>query len=273
MFKKTIVLVCMAATLLLLAVPAFAAGKGIELDFSKDNINDWRLNRSDFWVIEADGDRNYLKQTDYDWNAAIFGDGKNDDFTFETTVKSMDFKPDDWAAQMYFRFRTAPTDNFNGYAFVINNSYLKLVRGVEGKETVLGSKEFKPKGTEEYQVKIVAKGPKIEVYFNGESLFSVKDDTFKAGEFGFATWNCKVSIGNIHIAAGAKGAAATKDTTTSPEAAKAEPSPTAAAGTDAEQPVNPKTGDAGVGLYAVLAAVSIGFIVWASKRSKQPNHN
>lgn len=263
MLKRFVTMLCsLSVALVLLAMPVFAAGSAIQKDFTKDNIDDWSVAPKDSWVIE----KGYLNQKAYDWNAASFGDEKNDDFTYETSVKSLDFKSDDWAAQVYFRFRVAKADSFNGYAFVINNSLLKFVKATNNTEEILKSKEFKPVANKEYSVKIVAVGKTFDVYFDGDKLFSLEDDTYKAGHFEICAWNCKFELGNLKITPAGQVDTTANTDTAAPEDKGAAEEKTTNTQADTQKNDNPKTGDYGMAIYALLAGAS-AFV--ASKRIKK----
>jgi hypothetical protein len=150
------------------------------------------------WVIQQDGDNKVLAQTDADstgsrFPVAVLADVKAADVDLSVRVKPVSDRVDQ-AAGLVWRYQDA--DNYylvRANALEGNVVVYKVQGGrrtdlpVKGEGRTYGKKTTVPAG-QWSTLRIVAAGPRIEVYFNNTKLYEVEDATFgQAGQVGVWT--------------------------------------------------------------------------------------
>jgi Domain of Unknown Function (DUF1080) len=150
------------------------------------------------WIVQAEGTNKYLAQVDTDNTRARFPVAVVSDISAADVDLSVRFKPVsgrvDQAAGLVWRFQ-----NEDNYYIVRANaleSNVVLYKVENGKRTDLplkgegrtyGKKAQVPSG-QWSTLRVVAAGPRFEVYFNGSKLYEVEDTTFsRAGKVGVWT--------------------------------------------------------------------------------------
>lgn len=150
------------------------------------------------WVVQAEGPNKFLAQTDADATRARFPVAVLAEVTTVDGDLSVRFKPIsgrvDQAAGLVWRFQ-----NENNYYIVRANALegnvvlYKVENGkrtdlpVKGEGRTYGKKTPVP-ANQWSTLRVVASGPRFEVYFNGTKLFEVEDTTFtQAGKVGVWT--------------------------------------------------------------------------------------
>ena len=150
------------------------------------------------WVIQEDGGNKVLAQTGADSTRARFPIAALADVTAADVDLSVRFKPVsgrvDQAAGLVWRYRDE--DNYyivRANALENNVVIYKVDKGkrtdlpVKGEGRTYGKKAEVPAG-QWSTLRVVANGPRFEVYFNGTKLYEVEDTTFtQAGKVGVWT--------------------------------------------------------------------------------------
>jgi hypothetical protein len=150
------------------------------------------------WVIQEDGGNKVLAQTGADSTRARFPIAAVADVTAADVDLSVRFKPIsgrvDQAAGLVWRYRDE--DNYyivRANALENNVVLYKVDKGkrtdlpVKGEGRTYGKKAEVPAG-QWSTLRVVANGPRFEVYFNGTKLYEVEDTTFtQAGNVGVWT--------------------------------------------------------------------------------------
>ena len=140
------------------------------------------------WIVQAEGSNKYLAQLDADATRSRFPVAVLADVTTADGDVSVRFKPVsgkvDQAAGLVWRYRDE-----NNYYIVRANALednVVLYKVENGKRTDLplkgegrtyGKKAEVPAG-QWSTLRVVANGPRFEVYFNGAKLYEVEDSTF-----------------------------------------------------------------------------------------------
>jgi hypothetical protein len=140
------------------------------------------------WVIQADGSNKYLVQTDPDSTRSRFPTAVLSEVSAADIDLSVRFKPVsgrvDQAAGLVWRFRDQ--DNYyivRANALEDNVVVYKIENGqrtdlpVKGEGRTYGKKAEVP-AAQWSTLRVVANGPRFEVYFNGTKLYEVEDGTF-----------------------------------------------------------------------------------------------
>lgn len=140
------------------------------------------------WVIQADGSNKYLVQTDPDSTRSRFPTAVLSEVSAADIDLSVRFKPVsgrvDQAAGLVWRFRDQ--DNYyivRANALEDNVVLYKVENGkrtdlpVKGEGRTYGKKAEVP-AAQWSTLRVVANGPRFEVYFNGTKLYEVEDGTF-----------------------------------------------------------------------------------------------
>jgi hypothetical protein len=140
------------------------------------------------WVVQADGTNRVLGQTDADSTRSRFPVAVLSDVAAADVDLSVRFKPIsgrvDQAAGLVWRYQNQ--DNYyivRANALEDNVVLYKVQNGkrtdlpVKGEGRTYGKKAEVPAG-QWSTLRIVAKGPLFEVYFNGSKLYEVEDKTF-----------------------------------------------------------------------------------------------
>lgn len=150
------------------------------------------------WVVQAEGENKYLAQLDPDSTGSRFPVAVLTDVTAANVDLSVRFKPVsgrvDQAAGLVWRFQNE--DNYyivRANALEDNVVLYKVQNGrrtdlpVTGEGRTYGKKADVPAG-QWSTLRVVATGPRFEVYFNGSKLYEVEDATFnQAGRVGVWT--------------------------------------------------------------------------------------
>lgn len=150
------------------------------------------------WVIQQDGTNKVLAQTDADSTRSRFPVAVLADVTAGDVDLSVRFRPVsgrvDQAAGLVWRYRDE--DNYyivRANALEDNVVLYKVEKGkrtdlpVKGEGRTYGKKAEVPAG-QWSTLRVVATGPRFEVYLNGTKLYEVEDATFpQAGKVGVWT--------------------------------------------------------------------------------------
>ena len=150
------------------------------------------------WVIQAEGTNKYLVQTDPDPTRSRFPVAVLSDVSAADLDLSVRFKPVsgrvDQAAGLVWRYRDQ--DNYyivRANALEANVVLYKVENGkridlpVKGEGRTYGKEADVPPG-QWSTLRLVATGPRFEVYLNGTKLYEVEDSTFtQAGTVGVWT--------------------------------------------------------------------------------------
>lgn len=150
------------------------------------------------WIVQAEGTNKYLAQVDADNTRARFPVAVVSDISAADVDVSVRFKPVsgrvDQAAGLVWRYRDE--DNYyivRANALEDNVVLYKVEKGtrtdlpVKGEGRTYGKKAEVP-AAQWSTLRVVANGPRFEVYFNGTKLYEVEDSTFtQAGKVGVWT--------------------------------------------------------------------------------------
>jgi 3-keto-disaccharide hydrolase len=139
------------------------------------------------WVVQAEGDNKYLAQVDADSTRSRFPVAVVADVTAADVDLSARFKPVsgrvDQAAGLVWRFQNE--DNYyivRANALENNVVLYKVEKGkrtdlpLKGEGRTYGKKAQVPSG-QWSTLRVVAAGPRFEVFFNGNKLYEVEDTT------------------------------------------------------------------------------------------------
>jgi hypothetical protein len=143
------------------------------------------------WVVQAEGPNKYLAQVDVDRTRSRFAAAVVSDVSAADVDLSVRFKPVsgrvDQAAGLVWRFQN--DDNYylvRANALENNVVLYKVEKGkrtdlpVKGEGRTYGKKAQVPSG-QWSTLRVVAAGPRFDVYFNGAKLYEVEDTTFTQG--------------------------------------------------------------------------------------------
>jgi hypothetical protein len=177
---------------------AVASGETRKIDFTADAAGQApkgflfghtaKVGAAGKWVIQQDGDNKVLVQTDTDSTRSRFPVAVLADVTAADVDLSTRFKPVsgrvDQAAGLVWRYRDE--DNYyivRANALEDNVVLYKVEKGkrtdlpVKGEGRTYGKKADVPAG-QWSTLRVVANGPRFEVYLNGTKLYEVEDTTF-----------------------------------------------------------------------------------------------
>ena len=193
---------------MIFVVGTIVSGETRKVDFTGDTIGQApkgflfghtaKVGAAGKWVIQQDGGNKVLAQTDADPTPARFPVAAITDVTAVDVDLSVRFKPVsgkvDQAAGLVWRYRDE--DNYyivRANALEDNVVLYKVEKGkrtdlpVKGEGRTYGKKAEVPAGKWS-TLRVVASGPRHEVYFNGTKLYEVEDSTFsQAGNVGVWT--------------------------------------------------------------------------------------
>jgi hypothetical protein len=185
-----------------------AQGATLKLDFSDDVVGQApkgfefghtaKTGAPGKWVVQAEGSNKYLAQVDPDSTRSRFPVAVLSEVTAADVDLSVRFKPVsgrvDQAAGLVWRFQ-----NENNYYIVRANALennvvlYKVEMGkrtdlpVKGEGRTYGKKAQVPSGRWS-TLRVVAAGPRFEVFLNGNKLYEVEDTTFtQPGKVGLWT--------------------------------------------------------------------------------------
>lgn len=150
------------------------------------------------WIVQSEGSNKYLAQIDTDNTRLRFPVAVVSDVNAADVDLSVRFKPVsgrvDQAAGLVWRFQNA--DNYyivRANALENNVVLYKVENGtrtdlpVKGEGRTYGKKAQVPSG-QWSTLRVVAAGPRFDVYLNGSKLYEVEDSTFsRAGKVGVWT--------------------------------------------------------------------------------------
>jgi Domain of Unknown Function (DUF1080) len=150
------------------------------------------------WVVQAEGSNKYLAQIDPDNTRSRFPVAVLSDVTAADVDLSTRFRPVsgrvDQAAGLVWRFQNE--DNYyivRANALENNVVLYKVEKGkrtdlpLKGEGRTYGKKAQVPSG-QWSTLRVVAAGPRFEVFLNGSKLYDVEDSTFsQAGKVGLWT--------------------------------------------------------------------------------------
>lgn len=195
-------------TFVLLAAVVVVSGATRKADFSDDVVDQppkgfefghtAKAGAPGKWVVQAEGPNKFLAQIDADSTRSRFPVAVLADVTTADGDLSVRFKPVsgrvDQAAGLVWRFKNE--DNYyivRANALEDNVVLYKVENGrrtdlpVKGEGRTYGKKADVPAG-QWSTLRVVASGPRFEVYFNGAKLYEVEDNTFtQAGKVGVWT--------------------------------------------------------------------------------------
>lgn len=195
-------------TALVLGVTVVVHGATRKVDFSDDAVGQApkgfefghtaKVGAPGKWSVQAEGNNKYLVQLDADNTRSRFPVAVMADVTAADVDVSVRFKPVsgrvDQAAGLVWRFQNE--DNYyivRANALENNVVLYKVEKGnrtdlpVKGEGRTYGKKAQVPSG-QWSTLRIVATGPRFEVYANGSKLYEVEDTTFtQAGKVGVWT--------------------------------------------------------------------------------------
>ena len=184
--------------IVLTAAAIVASGETRRVDFSGDTVGQApsgfvfghtaKTGAPGKWVIQQDGTNKVLAQTDADSTRSRFPVAVLADVSAADVDLSARFKPVsgrvDQAAGLVWRYRDE--DNYyivRANALEDNVVLYKVEKGrrtdlpVKGEGRTYGKKADVPAG-QWSTLRVVASGPRFEVYFNGTKLYEVEDATF-----------------------------------------------------------------------------------------------
>jgi 3-keto-disaccharide hydrolase len=203
--------ICFFGLLFVLSATIIVSGQTITIDFNNDKVGDapsgfstalTGRGRPGKWVVVKDdaspNQGNVLAQTDADTTSYRFPVCVYDGLTTKDVDVSVKFKPisgkGDQGAGIVWRYRDK--DNYyivRANALEGNVVLYKVENGkrtdlpLVGKGRTYGMKQKVPSG-QWSTLGVVAKANLFEVYYNGNKLYEVKDETFKeAGKVGLWT--------------------------------------------------------------------------------------
>jgi hypothetical protein len=143
------------------------------------------------WVVQAEGTNKYLAQVDPDNTRSRFPVAVVSDVMAAGVDLSVRFKPVsgrvDQAAGLVWRFQNEDNYYIVRANALENNVVLYKVEKatrtdlpVKGEGRTYGKKASVPSGRWS-TLRVVAAGPRFEVFFNGSKLYEVEDTTFSQG--------------------------------------------------------------------------------------------
>lgn len=150
---------------------------------------EWSAASGKYTVINGEGYKSVAKDT------------KFQDFTYETDI-SMSASPNLANAGVIFRVNnpTVGTDNLQGYYAGITLAGRVQVGKLNNNWTELANKAAPPISVDTvYRLKVVAKGPNIDVYVNDTLVASAVDSTFTEGAIGLRTYKANATFDNIRV--------------------------------------------------------------------------
>ena len=178
-----------------------ATGETRKVDFTGDSVGQApkgflfghtaKVGAPGKWVVQEEGGNKFLAQTDADSTRSRFPVAVLSDITAADVDLSVRFKPVsgrvDQAAGLVWRYRDQ--DNYyivRANALEDNVVLYKVENGkrtdlpVKGEGRTYGKKAEVP-AAQWSTLRVVASGPRFEVYFNGAKLYEVEDSTFTQG--------------------------------------------------------------------------------------------
>lgn len=160
----------------------------------KTNLSGWRANPSGSdWVLTDDGIRG-----SYFTDANYMAQETAGNFTYEADMKLAETGG---AGSILFR---ASEDGQSGYNFNLDTNmkayrlFYKVDGRFEERQVLARVPHFVQAGLT-YKVKIVASGPHIEIYVNGEKIIDLNDGTFAEGHFGVNVFGGRASYQNVFV--------------------------------------------------------------------------
>ncbi|MCY9658853.1 PA14 domain-containing protein [Paenibacillus chondroitinus] len=150
---------------------------------------EWSAAKGNYTVINGEGYK------------AVANDTKFKDFTYETDI-SMSASPNLANAGVIFRVNnpTVGTDNLQGYYAGITLAGRVQLGKLNNNWTELANQAL-PSITVDtvYRLKVVAKGPNIDVYVDDKLVASAVDGTYTEGAIGVRTYKANATFDNIRV--------------------------------------------------------------------------
>lgn len=183
-----------------------STGKTFKEDFSRATLKDWLLYGGSWFIKDG---AIHSASNKGSWGHGIHGskaiaaNTNFEDLNYEATVQ-LNTKGD---AGLMFRVtdQVIGAEAYNGYYLGINadSGQIQLGKSSKQKWVVLATTKQKLEIGKAYQVKILAKGAEIKVYFNKEvkPIFSVTDEEFSNGAIGVRAYDALASIDNLLVRA------------------------------------------------------------------------
>ncbi|WP_223829538.1 GH32 C-terminal domain-containing protein [Paenibacillus arenilitoris] len=160
----------------------------------KTNLSGWNANPSGSgWVLTDDGIRG-----SYFTDANYMAQETAGNFTYEA---DMMLAETGGAGSILFR---ASEDGQSGYYFNLDTGMkaFRLFYKVDGRfaerQVLARIPHFVQAGLA-YKVKIIASGPHIEIYVDGEKIIDLNDGTFAEGHFGINVFGGRASYRNVYV--------------------------------------------------------------------------
>ncbi|MBW5449249.1 DUF1080 domain-containing protein [Cohnella sp. CFH 77786] len=157
------------------------------------NLSGWNVYPASQWVPTLDGIRGA-----FDKDSNYMSGNQATDFTYEADLM---ISKDGGAGSILFR---ASADGSNGYYFNVDPN-LRLLRlfykaggQFDDRQILAKVPKFLQKGRK-YHAKIVASGPHIQVYFDGNLVIDVTDYTYRQGYFGLNVFGGKAYYQNVNV--------------------------------------------------------------------------
>lgn len=199
---------CFVMAFLVFGMAIWAQGGTRKVDFSDDGVGQVpkgfqfghtaKTGAPGKWIVQAEGSNKFLAQVDTDNTRARFPVAVLNDVNVADVDLSVRFKPVsgrvDQAAGLVWRYRDE--DNYyivRANALEDNVVLYKVEKGkrtdlpVKGEGRTYGKKADVP-ASQWSTLRVVASGPRFEVYLNGTKLYEVEDATFtQAGQVGVWT--------------------------------------------------------------------------------------
>lgn len=187
---------------------AMASGQARKVDFAQDAVGQppkgfqfghtANVGAPGKWVVQSEGNEKYLAQLDADstrsrFPVAVLSDARAADVDLSVRFKPVSGRVDQ-AGGLVWRFQDQ--DNYyivRANALENNVVLYKVEKGkrtdlpLKGEGRTYGKKAEVPSG-QWSTLRVVATGPRFEVYYNGAKLYDVEDTTFtNAGTVGVWT--------------------------------------------------------------------------------------
>jgi 3-keto-disaccharide hydrolase len=199
---------CLLSACLVVTLTLIVHGATRKVDFSDDAVGQppkgfefgltAKAGAPGKWVVQAEGTNKYLAQVDADSTRSRFPVAVVADVTAADVDLSVRFKPVsgrvDQAAGLVWRFQNE--DNYyivRANALENNVVLYKVENGkrtdlpLKGEGRTYGKKTQVPSG-QWSSLRVVAAGPRFDVFFNGSKLYEVEDTTFtQPGKVGLWT--------------------------------------------------------------------------------------
>ena len=159
------------------------------------SINIWHPVQGD-WRMENETYVQYPTTMDVEPILSIASSITYSNFVFKTSIKIISEGEDQQQIGVVFRYQNE--DNY--YILRTRNSNEIRFRAREnGEWTIFKSKNWIGETDKWYRFMIVAEGPRIQMFLDGEKLFDIVDTTFTQGQVGLMTWYTHGAFDNVCV--------------------------------------------------------------------------